>query len=295
LEAVQTFKHFLQYEKKYSILTVQAYTKDLEQFFAFTQLQFTIVKPQLIQHLHIRSWVAELNSNNNNAKTINRKISTLKSFFKYCLSHDFITELPTTKLVSPKIKKKLPVFLQEKQIQDLLDNIVELDNNFVFKTERLIIELLYSTGMRRAELYNLTTNQIEFGNQIIRVVGKGNKERLLPVFTNVLQLIQDYIDAKKEIEHADFQYLLILPNGKRVYEKYIYAVVKKHLGTVSTQQHLSPHSIRHSFATHILNNGGQLNAIKELLGHTSLAATQVYTHTSIDQLKKVFEKAHPKA
>jgi integrase/recombinase XerC len=294
LKDLQAFLQYLAFEKRYSTLTVQAYQRDLEQFFSFLDAEYMQIVLAEIKHIHIRSWLAELKRIDNSAKTINRKISTLKSFFKYALRNQLITELPTTKLVSPKSEKRLPTFLQENQMNQLLDD-TDFGSEFADKTNRLIIELLYNTGMRRAELCNLQTVQIEFGTQLIRIIGKGNKERLMPLVPALAALLQDYLIAKKNIENADVAHLFVLPNGKPIYPKYVYLVVKKYLATVSTQDKKSPHVLRHTFATHILNNGAQLNAVKELLGHASLAATQIYTHNSIEKLKETFKKAHPKA
>jgi integrase/recombinase XerC len=294
LKEVQSFLQYLEFEKRYSTLTVQAYHRDLEQFFLFLKSTYGDCHILQIKHIHIRAWLAQLKNVDNSSKTINRKISTLKSFFKFALRNQWITELPTTKLVSPKTEKRLPTFLQESQIEHLFDN-TDFGTKFSDKTERLILEILYNTGMRRAELCNLKTKQIEFGTQLIRIIGKGNKERLMPMVPDLAGLIKDYILAKTEIENADNEYLLILPKGKPLYEKYVYLVVKKYLATVSTQAKKSPHVLRHTFATHVLNNGAQLNAVKELLGHASLAATQIYTHNSIEKLKETFKKAHPKA
>jgi integrase/recombinase XerC len=210
------------------------------------------------------------------------------------LRQNIIKELPTTKIVSPKVAKRLPTFLQENQMSTLLDR-VSFAQTFEGKTERIIIELLYSTGMRRIELCHLKESQIEFGTKLIRIIGKGNKERLMPMVPNLANLLQDYLIEKSKIKNVNNEYLLVLKNGKPLYEKFIYNVAKKYLGMVSTQDKKSPHVLRHTFATHILNNGAQLNAVKELLGHANLAATQIYTHNSIEKLKKVFEKAHPKA
>jgi integrase/recombinase XerC len=210
------------------------------------------------------------------------------------LRQNIIKELPTTKIVSPKVAKRLPTFLQENQMSTLLDR-VSFAQTFEGKTERIIIELLYSTGMRRIELCHLKESQIEFGTKLIRIIGKGNKERLMPMVPNLANLLQDYLIEKSKIKNVNNEYLLVLKNGKPLYEKFIYIVAKKYLGMVSTQDKKNPHVLRHTFATHILNNGAQLNAVKELLGHANLAATQIYTHNSIEKLKKVFEKAHPKA
>jgi integrase/recombinase XerC len=294
LEALSSFLQYLQFEKRYSILTVQAYSRDLEQFFVFVSTTFGHIEPNQIKHLHIRSWLAQLKEIDNSSKSINRKISSLKSFFKFLLRQNIIKELPTTKIVSPKVAKRLPTFLQENQMSTLLDH-VSFAQTFEGKTERIIIELLYSTGMRRIELCHLKESQIEFGTKLIRIIGKGNKERLMPMVPNLANLLQDYLIEKSKIENVNNEYLLVLKNGKPLYEKFIYNVAKKYLGMVSTQDKKSPHVLRHTFATHILNNGAQLNAVKELLGHANLAATQIYTHNSIEKLKKVFEKAHPKA
>jgi integrase/recombinase XerC len=294
VESTQQFIQYLSFEKRYSKLTVQAYQKDLEQFFLFIGLQYTISHPSQIKHLHIRSWIAQLKENNNANTSINRKISTLKSYFKFCLKQEFITKLPTQIIVAPKKAKRLPSYVPEKQMETLLEEI-DFGEDFAGKTNRLLIELLYATGMRRSELKNIQLQDIDWHRKTIKILGKGNKERLIPLLPSIIERIEQYLEAKKEIEHSRSDFLLILDNGKPLYDKYIYLTVKKYLPMVSTLQKASPHVIRHSFATNILENGAQLNAVKELLGHSSLAATQVYTHNSIEKLKKVFQNAHPKA
>jgi integrase/recombinase XerC len=287
------FQDYLSYEKKYSILTVQAYTQDLEQFFAFIQSEFRLDSINLAKHPHIRTWLAQLKENKISSRTINRKISTLKSYYKYLLRNNIIKELPTTKLISPKSAKKLPSYVSDSQMLNVLQIVSEAETFSQF-TNKLIIELLYTCGLRRAELANLTVANTNIAAHTIKVLGKGNKERILPLASSTLALIKTYLQQRSDYNPIT-DYLLILDNGKPLYHKYIYNVVRKYLTLGSTQDKKSPHALRHTFATQLLNNGAQLNAVKDLLGHASLAATQVYTHNTIDKLKSVFKKAHPKA
>jgi integrase/recombinase XerC len=294
LNAVDLFIQYLQSEKRYSQLTIRSYSNDLFQFKSFLEAEFEINDMLLAKHTQIRSWLASLNENKANAaRSINRKISCLKSFYKYHLKVGNINSLPTQKLVSPKNAKRLPAFANESQMAQLMDE-VSFGVDFKDYTNRLIISLLYGTGMRRSELLNLKESDIDAFTQTIKVLGKGNKERILPLIPDLIQEIKHYKQLKQEQGFTN-EVLLVRDNGAMLYEKYIYLVVKKYLSLVSTQDKKSPHTLRHSFATHLLNRGAELNAVKELLGHASLAATQVYTHNTIDKLKNVFNKAHPKA
>ncbi len=296
---LQQFISYLTFEKRYSKLTVQAYNTDLEQFFLFIQLQYPTLQLITIKHTHIRSWLASAQQDKKgntilSSRSINRKISTLKSFFKFCCKQKLIEVLPTEKLVSPKNSKRLPAYLQENQMVSLLEEI-DFGTDFAGLTKRIIIEILYCTGMRRAELVNLQPSQIDFSGQLIKVIGKGNKERYIPMMPQLANLLKQYFTAKAELEFADNSVAIVMPNGKKMYDKYVYNIATQYIGLVTTQPKKSPHILRHTFATSLLENGAELNAIKELLGHASLAATQVYTHNSIEKLKKVFEKAHPKS
>jgi len=229
------------------------------------------------------------------SKSLNRKISTLKSFFKYQLKQGIVLTSPMVTIVSPKVKKRLPQFVDEKDIHTLFF-YVEFPDNWEGKTHRLLLQLFYNTGMRQAELVNLTESQIDNSNGNIKVLGKGNKERILPVSKDLMILINEYIDGKRiNFEQFDRELLLVNGKGKRLYPKYVYNVVRQYLSSVTTVDKKSPHVLRHSFATHLMNNGADLNAVKELLGHSSLAATQIYTHNTIEKLKDVYKKAHPKA
>ena len=228
------------------------------------------------------------------SRSINRKISTLKSFFKYQLKEGALQVSPMATITSAKIKKRLPQFVAEKDI-DILFNHVAFTDDWNGKTDTLVFELLYNTGMRKAELISLKEAHIDSSRSAIKVLGKGNKERILPVSSKLILSIQQYISNKQAIKDADKTYLLVNAKGRQLYPKYVYNVVNKYLATVTTIDKKSPHVLRHTFATHLMNNGADINAVKELLGHSSLAATQVYTHNTIEKLKDVYNKAHPKA
>jgi len=291
---VSEFIGYIQHEKRYSLNTVQAYTRDLEQFFLYLQLNYEIQSSSNISHLQIRSWLASLKEDEIQSKSINRKISTLKSFFKYLLKKEKIESSPMTKIISPKNSKRLPVFVNETNMDTLLTE-VEFPDDFNGFTERLIIELLYQTGMRRAELIGLQISSLQLSQKAIKVLGKGNKERILPLLPELIELIQNYLIARNQFTEIDHNHLLVLKNGRPIYPKFVYLVVKKYLSVATTLNKKSPHVLRHTFATHLLNKGADLNAVKELLGHANLTATQIYTHNTIDKLKEIHKKAHPKA
>jgi integrase/recombinase XerC len=289
---VTDFLDYIKFEKRYSQHTLISYRNDLEQFFAYLSSQFDSPALPDISASFIRSWLAELKGEEKlTAKTINRKISTLKSFFKYQLKKGAIRVSPMTTIVAPKAGKRLPQFVKESEIETLF-NHVEFADNWKAKTSRLILLLFYSTGIRLSELINLKQSQVDNYNRQIKVLGKGNKERVIPVSAEVIKDLQAYISESpaKEVPNV-----FVSEKGKPLYPRYVYDAVKKYLSAVTTLDKKSPHILRHTFATHLMNNGADLNAVKELLGHSSLAATQVYTHNTIEKLKDVFKKAHPKA
>jgi integrase/recombinase XerC len=227
------------------------------------------------------------------SRSINRKISALKSFFKYHVKTGNLEVSPMGTITSPKNNKRLPAFVDQGDVLTLL-NSVEFPDSWAGKTERLVVEIFYNTGMRLSELINLKEQHIHGAS--VKVIGKGNKERIIPISSRLNQAIQGYIREKREnFPKADNLYLLLNQKGKKLYPKYVYLVIKKYLNLVTTIKKKSPHILRHSFATHLSNNGADLNSIKELLGHSSLAATQVYTHNTIEKLKDAYKKAHPKA
>jgi len=290
---IQAFLNYLRFEKRYSQHTLISYQNDLEQFFTFLTSQFDAPEVEKITAPLIRSWLAELKGDKLTGKSINRKISSLKSFFKFMIKQGVIKQTPMTVIVSPKISKRLPAFVADKDMHTLFEYI-DFEDSWRGKTERLVLLLFYSTGMRLSELVNLTEGQLDGAYSQVKVVGKGNKERIIPVNNDLLHQLQEYI-AQKPVKLPGVTNIFITEKGKPLYSKYVYTLVNTKLAAVTTIEKKSPHVLRHSFATHLTNNGADLNAVKELLGHSSLAATQVYTHNTIEKLKDVFKKAHPKA
>ncbi len=291
---IEQFIAYLKFEKRYSPNTVLAYQKDLNQFGDFLLEQFELKQIETATHIQIRSWLAQMKQEGIESRTINRKISTLKSFYKYLHRLGQIKQSPTAKIISPKTKKRLPVFVKETEIQDLLKQS-EFGEDVKGQTNWLILEILYQTGMRKSELINLKLNRVDLKQRQLQVLGKGNKERIIPISHELTESIKSYLPLRLEVKDLQSDNLLVLPSGKALYPKYVYNVVTKYLGQFTTLSKRSPHILRHTFATHLLNNGAELNAVKELLGHASLAATQVYTHNSIEKLKNIHKKAHPKS
>ncbi|NCI48209.1 tyrosine-type recombinase/integrase [Sediminibacterium soli] len=287
------FLDYLKFEKRYSQHTLIAYETDLGQFLAYLTSQFEAPPLGSITPMFIRSWLAELKEDELMAKSINRKISALRSFFKYQLKTGLIKQTPMTTVTAPRTGKRLPVFVEEKDIATLFDHVA-FGDDWKGRTERLVLQLFYSTGMRLSELINLKESQIDAAQTQIKVLGKGNKERILPVSKEMIAGILAYI-AEKPLRKEGVANVFITEKGSPLQPRTVYAFVKEKLAQVTTIRKKSPHILRHSFATHLMNNGADLNAVKELLGHSSLAATQVYTHNTIEKLKEVFKKAHPKA
>lgn len=287
------FFDFLTYEKRVSKHTLIAYKKDLESFNEFIQSEFE-TKLEDINYQMIRTWLVQLMDNGITAKSINRKISSLKSFYKFLLKKEVITNNPTARIVAPKIPKRLPAFVEENKMEKLFQNI-DFSNDFSGVRDRLIIELFYGCGIRLSELIGL--KKIDVTSNSIKVLGKGNKERIIPISESLNSLIKNYLKEKNNLtpNSVNGEVLLVLNNGKKMYPKFVYNKVKYYLGMVTSMDKKSPHILRHSFATHLLNNGAEINAIKELLGHSSLAATQIYTHNSIEKLKNIYTKSHPLA
>ena len=293
-QAIQSFIDFLQFEKRYSPHTIRSYQDDLNQFDEFTDQEFEKGNLSEISSSMIRTWLASLKDAGVTSKTINRKISTLRSFFKYQIGTGILNQSPMSNILSPKSGKRLPVFIEQKDMKTLFSE-VQFSEDWQGRTARLLLSIFYNTGIRLSELVNLKESQVDFGNCTIKVLGKGNKERIIPINSVLLEQIKEYIREKsKDWEPGASIYLLVNQKGKKLYPKYAYLAVRKYLGAVTTIEKKSPHILRHTFATHLANSGADLNAIKELLGHSSLAATQVYTHNTIEKLKNIHKKAHPK-
>jgi integrase/recombinase XerC len=292
---IQPFVDFLKFEKRYSQHTIISYQTDLISFFDFVVTQFGETPLPQITHTFIRSWLASLKDEGLTAKSINRKISTLKSFFKYQVKVGIVKQTPMAKVVAPKAEKRLPNFVADKDIYTLFRH-VEFPDNWKGQTDRLLLEIFYQTGMRLSEAIQLKEEDINFSNNTLKVLGKGNKERVIPVQPGLSKTIQHYLLKKTEEFGAEAaRSLLVSEKGKPLQPRTVYTSVKSYLSLVSTIQKRSPHVLRHTFATHLMNNGADLNAVKDLLGHSSLAATQVYTHNTIEKLKNIYKKAHPKA
>ena len=295
---MELFFDYLRFERRYSPHTVLSYQTDLRQFSDFLKATYELTNPAQADHTLIRSWVVELMQQQHDPRTVNRKIACLRSYYKYLLRTGVVQKNPMLRITSPKVAKKLPDFVPEDSLNGLL-NSFEFPDTFAGVRDQLILELLYGTGIRLSELLGIRHADLSLPGHTVRVTGKGNKQRIVPLNPTLLLVLERYI-AHQQREFGVLSnahgILLVTDKGEPLYEKFVYRAVKHYLSQITTaagQQH--PHVLRHSFATHLLGKGADLNAIKELLGHANLAATQVYTHLSIDKLKSVFEKAHPKA
>ncbi|MBN1116366.1 MAG: tyrosine-type recombinase/integrase [Bacteroidales bacterium] len=291
------FKKFLNYisnEKRYSAHTIRAYTDDIQAFFNFLG-ENCETKSSTITPKDIRLWLIELANNNISPRSYKRKLSSLKTYFKFIVREGVMQNNPADMVIVPKYQNPLPDFLKSAEIQNLFDYLV-FTNNFEGKRDKLILSLFYSTGIRLSELANLKIRDVDFSLQQISVIGKRNKQRNIPVTNKLLGEIREYLNYRKdEFENPDHSFVFVTSKGKPVYNRLIQRVVGKYLGQVTTSEKVHPHKLRHTFATHMLNNGADLNAVKELLGHSSLAATEVYTHNTYEKLKSVYKQAHPRA
>lgn len=289
-----TFEHYLRYEKRYSEHTVLAYMTDLRQFEGYLKDQYDCKNLAAASSQMIRSWLVQHMQAGMAERSIRRKLSTLKSLYKYMRVHGHVEMNPARAILPPKLPKRLPTFVSEGAMNNLFDGI-EYGADFAGVRDRLVIELLYTLGLRRAELIGLEESHIQFERKQILVFGKRRKQRLLPLLPQTEKIILNYLNLKKDKfgETKNMQ-LLVTDKGSILYPMFVYRKVKRYLEIVATQTNLSPHVLRHTFATHLLQRGADLQMVKELLGHSSLAATQVYTHTNIEQLKSLYKSAHPR-
>jgi len=290
--SLKSFFDYLEIEKKYSSNTIEAYRNDLNVFAGFLIDEFEVNNINNTSYSYIRSWIVDLVNKGISNRSINRKITSLNSYFKFLLKIDLINENPLTNHKALKTQKKIQLPFSENEMLNVLD-LNNYEDNFTGVRDRLIIDLFYTTGIRRIELIQLMISDLNINNKHIKVLGKRNKERIIPLIDSTINILNKYLSYRDALKSNE-PFLFITSKGKPVYEKLIYRIINKYFDTISTKVKKSPHIIRHSFATHLLNNGADLNSVKDLLGHSSLAATQVYTNRSIDEIKKVFAKSHPR-
>lgn len=291
----ESFLKYLQYEKRYSQHTIRSYLDDLDQFISFCDFNDNNFEPVNIDHKKIRSWIVDLVNNKISIRSVKRKISTLKSFYKYLLREGIVSYNPVEKVLTPKADTRLPAFINKKHMDKLLDD-VDFGNDYKGVRNKLIIEMFYNTGIRVSELINLQISDLNITELKLRVLGKRNKERIIP-FTKVFkESLQKYLDVRNnKFRPGSDDYLFLTEKSSKMYPKLVYRIVNRYLNLITTIEKKSPHVLRHTFATHMLNAGADLNAIKELLGHSNLAATEIYTHSTFERLKSIYKQAHPRA
>jgi integrase/recombinase XerC len=290
---IDLFIKYITNEKRYSEHTIRSYTNDLNQFTSFLEEQGVDFNPVTVDHKVIRNWIIFLLDSGVSSRSANRKISTLKSFYKFLYRDGIIDSMPTDKLILPKRKKALPNFFSNKSIISLFDR-TNFPDEFNGVRDKVILLTFYSTGMRLSELVTLTLDRVDTDKGQLKVLGKGNKERIIPFGIELKDELINYINERNKL-NSNSSRLFIKEDGEPIYDKLVYRMVNKYLSNVTTLEKKSPHILRHTFATHMLNNGADINAIKELLGHADLSATQIYTHTTFEKLKKTYKQAHPRA
>lgn len=289
----ESFINFLRYEKRYSPHTIIAYENDLDQFVEFiTKLVGDFVVGD-VGIKDVRLWVVDLMEDGKSPRSVNRKVTAVKTFYNYLLREEIVSDNPALHVPLPKIRKKLPNFVAEKNLNYLLDNNL-FEEDFRGRRDKLIVALFYGTGIRLAELIGLKVSDFDTSAYLVKVLGKRNKERLIPYPKEINKLLEDYICVRDAEIGCSTEFLFVTEKGKHVYEKLVYRVVNNSLAKVTSLEKKSPHVLRHTYATHLLNNGAELNAVKELLGHSNLAATQIYTHTTFEKLQESYKQAHPR-
>jgi integrase/recombinase XerC len=287
------FLQYLRSEKRFSAHTILAYENDLKQFSFYLDEVYELDDLAKVNDKVVRSWMVHLSDLGLSARSINRKLSSLKSFYRFSCNNGFCSINPLINIVGPKQEQRLPEFVDEREMRNLF-SAISFDNSFEGIRDKIMLDLFYQTGMRLSELRGLKVSDVDFSKKVLKVLGKRNKERLIPLHDSILKSLQAYIDERQNNVQADEYSLMVNNKGTKCNEKFVYRTVNSYLSTVTLTTKKSPHIIRHTFATHMLNRGADLNTIKEILGHANLAATQVYTHNSIDKLKAIYKQAHPK-
>ena len=291
---IKSFLDYLRYERNYSEKTVLAYSEDIKQLQEFAQEEYGRFNPLEVEAELIREWIVSLMDRGYTSTSVNRKLSSLRSFYKYLLRQGEVTKDPLCKITGPKNKKPLPVFLKESEMNKLLDE-TDFGEGFKGYRDRLIIEVFYATGIRLSELIGLDDKDVDFSASLLKVTGKRNKQRLIPFGDELRELMLGYINIRNEMIPERSEAFFVRENGERLYKNLVYNLVKRNLSKVVTLKKRSPHVLRHTFATTMLNNDVELGAVKELLGHESIATTEIYTHATFEELKKVYKQAHPRA
>ena len=287
------FLSYLRFEKRYSEYTIESYHNDLSQYHAFCIKAGS--HEFVFDHSMIRLWIVSLLESGISARSVNRKLSALKTFAKYLIREGLLKSNPLEKVLKPKMSKRIPAFIDQEKLNDVLDKF-DFGNNYEGIRNQLIVETLYQTGIRRSELVGLKMTSVDLNENNLRVLGKRNKERIIPIGTELSKKIRSYLDFREKIFPGTMeQSLFLTTDGKPIYPKLVYRMINQFLKMVTTLEKKSPHLLRHTFATHLLNKGADINAIKELLGHANLAATQVYTHNTFEKLKSIYKQAHPRA
>ena len=293
---IEKFLQYIKYEKGYSSHTFVSYQTDLLQFRDFVESRSITFEPDKIDASLIREWIISLMEKGDSARSVNRKLSSLKSFYRFLKQHNLASHNPLKKIVAPKNKKQLPKFLKEDEMENLLDSYDGLfENDFEGMRDKLMIEMFYTLGIRLSELIGIKDTDIDLSGKTVIITGKRNKQRLLPFGDKLKDSVLEYMKVRNEAVSGQCENLFIKEDGEKLYPVLVYRVVNKYITMVSSLSKRSPHVLRHTFATAMLNNGAELNVVKELLGHSNLAATEVYTHTTFEQLQKIYKQAHPRA
>jgi len=282
------FLNYLKHERNFSPNTIKSYCNDLDQFFSFMKRNSRVIN--YTSSKDIRNWIILNKETGLESSTINRKISCLRTYFRFLKREGFMSKNPTNNINLLSVKKRLPVFVSEESMHNLFSKI-NFSDNFLGKRDAFVLDLFYQTGLRLSELINIQIADFDVRKKTLRVLGKGNKERIVPILDVIIVRYKEYMISRKEISS---KFLFVTSSGKRAYPKMIYRLVNKYLGAISTITKKSPHILRHTFATHLLNRGADINTIKELLGHKTLSSTQVYTHNSLEKIKKIYKKSHPR-